>query len=119
MMRAAQTLLILGLWAIWPFATPASAEAVGESLPNAVVASWTEKDGLPSASVWSIAQTPDGYLWLSTGAGLVRFDGVRFVPWNESNHSLPPDGGGVLCVARDGSLWLGTKSSAGVTRIHG
>ena len=34
-------------------------------------------DGAPNA----ITQTTDGYLWIGTEAGLVRFDGVRFVPW--------------------------------------
>ncbi len=42
---------------------------------------WTHKDGLPSAFIYSIAQTRDSYLWLATTDGLVRFDGVRFVHW--------------------------------------
>jgi ligand-binding sensor domain-containing protein len=42
---------------------------------------WTHKDGIPSAFIYSIAQTRDGYLWLATTDGLVRFDGVRFVHW--------------------------------------
>jgi ligand-binding sensor domain-containing protein len=39
---------------------------------------WTHKEGLPSAFIYSLAQTEDGYLWLATTDGLVRFDGVRF-----------------------------------------
>lgn len=42
---------------------------------------WTRKDGLPSAFIDSIAESQDGYLWLSTTDALVRFDGVRFVHW--------------------------------------
>jgi signal transduction histidine kinase/ligand-binding sensor domain-containing protein/ActR/RegA family two-component response regulator len=40
---------------------------------------WTSQNGLPGESVYQILQTKDGYLWLRTSAGLVRFDGVRFV----------------------------------------
>lgn len=40
---------------------------------------WTSQDGLPGEAVYQILQSPDGYLWLRTSAGLVRFDGVRFV----------------------------------------
>ncbi len=47
--------------------------------------SWTADNGLPQNSVYSIQQTPDGYLWLTTLDGLVRFDGVRFTVFNKSN----------------------------------
>ena len=40
---------------------------------------WTSQSGLPGEAVYQILQSPDGYLWLRTSAGLVRFDGVRFV----------------------------------------
>jgi ligand-binding sensor domain-containing protein len=57
----------------------------------------------------SLAQTRDGYLWLATEFGLVRFDGVRFVPWEPPADS-PPLGADIvkLFAARDGSLWIGT-----------
>jgi ligand-binding sensor domain-containing protein len=43
--------------------------------------SWGQKDGLNSPVIWAIAQDRDGYIWLGTDAGAVRFDGVRFTPW--------------------------------------
>src|SRR5271157_3806617 len=43
--------------------------------------SWKLRDGFTKGTIGSIAQTPDGYLWLGTEFGLVRFDGVRAVPW--------------------------------------
>jgi signal transduction histidine kinase/ligand-binding sensor domain-containing protein len=43
------------------------------------IASWGHKDGLPSTSVFAVTQTPDGFLWLGTGDGLIRFDGFQFV----------------------------------------
>jgi ligand-binding sensor domain-containing protein len=47
--------------------------------------SWTADEGLPQNSVRSIIQTRDGYLWLTTFDGLVRFDGVRFKVFDKSN----------------------------------
>src|SRR5262249_18332599 len=59
----------------------------------------------------AIAQTPDGYLWLGTDFGLVRFDGVRAVPWQPPrNQSLPSDQVVRLLAAKDGTLWIGTRS---------
>lgn len=49
------------------------------------IESWTTDNGLPQNTVSSIVQTPDGYLWLATLDGLVRYDGVRFTVFNKSN----------------------------------
>jgi ligand-binding sensor domain-containing protein len=46
---------------------------------------WTTDNGLPQNNVRDIVQTRDGYLWLATLDGLVRFDGVRFTVFNKSN----------------------------------
>jgi ligand-binding sensor domain-containing protein len=71
---------------------------------------WRIQDGVFSGTPNVISQTTDGYLWIGTQAGLVRFDGVRFVPWT------PPDGKHLpsshvtsLLGARDGSLWIGME----------
>ena len=70
---------------------------------------WTHKDGLPSAFIYSMAQTRDGYLWLATTDGLVRFDGVQFVHWRpKTGHTALLGVVRSLCAARDGSLWIGT-----------
>src|SRR5262249_9556951 len=47
--------------------------------------SWTTDNGLPQNSVRAILQTRDGYLWLATSDGLVRFDGVRFTIFNKGS----------------------------------
>ena len=64
------------------------------------VTSWTDQDGLPSNQVRAMAQDRDGYLWLGTSAGLIRFDGVTFIPW-EGNGSPLLQAGEVtaLCAA--------------------
>jgi ligand-binding sensor domain-containing protein len=46
------------------------------------VTSWGHKDGLASTAVYAVAQTEDGYLWLGTGDGLIRFDGFQFTSVN-------------------------------------
>ena len=72
---------------------------------------WRVRDGAFSGAPNAIAQTADGYLWIGTQAGLVRFDGVQFVPW------VPPQGKILpspvilsLLGTTDGSLWIGTAS---------
>src|SRR5262245_38900463 len=42
---------------------------------------WRVRDGFTKGAIVSIAQTPDGYLWLGTEFGLYRFDGVRAILW--------------------------------------
>jgi ligand-binding sensor domain-containing protein/signal transduction histidine kinase len=72
--------------------------------------SWKIRDGFPKGEVSSIAQTPDGYLWLGTEFGLFRFDGVRSVLWRPpANQSLPSNWIFNLLVTRDGNLWIGTE----------
>ena len=74
--------------------------------------SWQTEDGLPDNVVKSIAQTPDGYLWLSTPRGLVRFDGFQFTTFTP--HNLPGLANSQihkLFVDRGGTLWLGAGTS--------
>ena len=53
---------------------------------------WTAQDGAPT-EIRLLAQTGDGYLWLGTVSGLVRFDGVRFVPFQpRTNDTIPAAG---------------------------
>ncbi len=70
---------------------------------------WQTQDGLPENMAQAFAQTPDGYLWIGTTGGLVRFDGVRFVVFDRGNTSQIKENS-IFCltVARDGNLWAGT-----------
>ncbi len=70
--------------------------------------SWGQEQGLPQNSIRAIAQTPDGFLWLGTEEGLVRFDGIRFEVFTRANTEtltssrvidLQTDGRGRLWVA--------------------
>jgi signal transduction histidine kinase/ligand-binding sensor domain-containing protein len=72
---------------------------------------WKIRDGFAKGSILSIAQTPDGYLWLGTAFGLSRFDGVRNVPWEPPpNQQFPSTVITRLVAARDGTLWIGTRN---------
>ena len=70
---------------------------------------WKVRDGFAKGEIPAIAQTPDGYLWLGTRFGLLRFDGVRNVPWHPpGNQRLPSSEIFSLLATRDGTLWIGT-----------
>ena len=72
---------------------------------------WRIEDGFLNGVPTAVTQTTDGYLWIGTKAGLMRFDGVRFVPWKPtSGKELPSSYIAALLGARDGSLWIGTAS---------
>jgi len=76
---------------------------------------WKIRDGFTKGVIKSIAQTPDGYLWLGTEFGLIRFDGVRTVEWRPpAGQSLPSTDIWNLLAASDGALWIGTAK--GVVR---
>jgi len=82
--------------------------------------SWTVRDGLPVNSVSALLQGRDGYLWLATHDGLVRFDGVRFTVYNAVNSpGLPSNRIALLTQARDGTLWLQTEQHQLVRYRHG
>src|SRR5499426_723037 len=70
---------------------------------------WILREGFAQGQITAIVQTPDGYLWLGTEFGLLRFDGVRSVPWHPpGNEQLPNGWIRSLLTARDGTLWIGT-----------
>ncbi|HVR39871.1 MAG TPA: two-component regulator propeller domain-containing protein, partial [Thermoanaerobaculia bacterium] len=78
---------------------------------------WQAEQGLPQNSVTAILQTRDGYFWLGTQEGLVRFDGVRFTLFDTRN--TPELGHNfVLCLYQDrhGHLYIGTYG--GLTRFE-
>jgi ligand-binding sensor domain-containing protein len=71
---------------------------------------WSIRDRLLKSAITSIAQTPDGYLWLGTEFGLLRFDGVQIVSWQPAfAERLPGNTILSLLAARDGGLWIGTN----------
>jgi ligand-binding sensor domain-containing protein/serine/threonine protein kinase len=78
---------------------------------------WTTDNGLPQNTANAIVQTRDGYLWLGTQEGLVRFDGVRPVIYDRKN--IPQlKSNYILALYQDseGTLWIGTDGG-GLTSL--
>ena len=68
---------------------------------------WTKADGVPGA-VRALAQTTDGYLWLATTNGLVRYDGSQFEVWEPiTGPGLISPNVRALLATPDGGLWIG------------
>lgn len=58
------------------------------SFEQSIRRNWSTEEGLPQISITDIAQDQQGFLWLTTEGGLVRFDGVQFVSFDGSHTSL-------------------------------
>jgi len=105
----------LAFFSFWSI--PAQALEPTKALTQYVHEVWQQEEGLPENDVTAIIQTRDGYIWLGTEEGLVRFDGIRFTVFDQSN---TPELTSVyiraLLEARDGSLWIGTDGG-GVYRL--
>jgi len=85
---------------------------------------WGRPNGLPANGINAITQTTDGYLWLGTAIGLVRFDGIEFKVLDlgrvqQARSSIVNS----LCSAKEGGLWVGLENSSfgfcdGHTELH-
>ena len=82
---------------------------------------WQADEGLPQNTVRAIVQTQDGYLWMGTEEGLVRFDGMRFVVFNKSNTAAFGAGHTILALVEGhaGDLWIGTGEGSVVQYTDG
>ena len=105
------TLLAAAL--LFPAGLPASsraADALSALASTPIIRSWGTEAGLPQNSVTAIAQTRDGYMWLGTHDGLVRFDGVRFKVYG-LEQGLPGLNINQLLVDGQDVLWIGTDGA--------
>ena len=104
--RAATFVLFIFLSAV-----TASAAAPNDSStekPSYTLTAWTGQGDLILGDVFAIAEDRDGYLWLGTSNGLVRFDGAVFTRRATGTPARAAEGPvSALLGARDGSLWVG------------
>lgn len=83
---------------------------VNSTLGQYVSESWDLENGLPIGHINQIYQTPDGYLWMATFSGLLRFDGVKFTRYDVSNTpELPSNRIIEIRPGRGNSFWLFTE----------
>ncbi len=78
---------------------------------------WQTEQGLREVRINSVQQTPDGYLWLGTYAGLVRFDGVKLTAIPGPKGTLGNTWIRSMAADPDGGLWLATNGS-GLVHLH-
>ena len=93
-----------------------SSASYGQELTQYAHTAWRLQEGVFDASPVSIAQTTDGFLWIGTLNGLIRFDGVHFESWNDRLHELHISAAWSLLGSSDGSLWIGT--SVGLAKLQ-
>src|SRR5688572_14581408 len=123
--RPAMLLRLLAIAAVFTAGvSPLRAQTAGpaapaSSAPAYALSVWASEKGLPPGDVFAINQDAEGYLWLGTPTGLLRFDGSRFVPWSSINEKEPLPTGPVhaLVSSHDGSLWVGMGGGGGIVRI--
>lgn len=72
---------------------------------------WGLEEGLPQTSVQTILQTSDGYIWMGTQEGLVRFDGSRFRVFDHYENEIRLNNISALFEDREKRLWIGTSRS--------
>src|SRR3569833_99543 len=85
---------------------PTRALPLDSDLSRCRLDSWSVRDGLASQSINAITQSPDGFLWLATGGGLVRFDGNTFAQYTTKNTpGLQSDSVITTTVDNTGRLW--------------
>ncbi|MBM4409160.1 MAG: hypothetical protein FJ038_11345, partial [Chloroflexi bacterium] len=97
---------------------PAAEVAAGDTLDDYALTTWGRRDGLPSSYVYAIAQDQRGYYWVGTSGGLVRFDGVSFLPWPRAGERrLLSEQISALFAGSDDTLWVGFSVVGGVSRI--
>jgi ligand-binding sensor domain-containing protein/signal transduction histidine kinase len=112
--RMVAGVLLLGAWSLCSLLCALDPEREITQYSHQV---WRLRDGLPSMSVETILQTRDGYLWLGTHTGLVRFDGAQFVRPAGLPPALFDDRVNCLLEDHEGTLWVGTDG-IGVFRLE-
>jgi signal transduction histidine kinase/ligand-binding sensor domain-containing protein len=104
--RRAQSVVLLAV--MWGRCACAFALDPSLDISQYAHTAWRVRDGFAKGFIYTIAQTPDGYLWLGTEFGLLRFDGVRAVTFTPPTGQLPSNNIPTLLVTPDGTLWIGT-----------
>lgn len=99
---------LLFIFSFWFLYIPLEAQSF--DFDDYVISNWGLEEGLPQSSVNDIIQSKNGYIWLATFGGLVRFDGLNFTTFDRSNSKgMRSDRILHLHESTDGSIWLSTE----------
>ncbi|MEO0971936.1 MAG: diguanylate cyclase [Pseudomonadota bacterium] len=109
---------------LWPFsfllmaAAPLCLALDTSRLPSQwIERHWDQRSGLPSESLWDVHQDHDGYLWVASDIGLLRFDGIQFDLFNsETDDAFHSNDVRSIAQASDGTLWAATYGGGVVQR---
>lgn len=117
-----QVLCVLLVWLpALAAASPGFPTATAPALPETpLFKTFGTADGLPSSSVYTLAQDREGFLWIGSVEGLARYDGVGFEVFRHASndpHSLPANNTQTLHVDREGRLWVATEGG-GISRLE-
>ncbi len=104
---------------LWGFAGFAAGDTGETAADLFAVESWSSDRGLPQNSVNALLQSRDGYLWLGTYNGVVRFDGIRFTVFDSANTPAMRNSR-VTSLFEDSqaNLWIGHETGE-LTRMTG
>jgi signal transduction histidine kinase/ligand-binding sensor domain-containing protein len=80
---------------------------------------WREPEGFAQSRVRAIVQTRDGYIWLGTDGGLVRFNGESFTIFNVQNGALKDNEVWAIQEDEEAGLWIGTYGGGLTLLKHG
>src|SRR5687768_13667824 len=92
------------------FPVTAMALDPNRAITQYVRGAWDSEAGLPYNHIYSLYQTRDGYLWVATGNGLGRFDGVRFELFDSVRvpEAFTAPEFFSLLESPDGTFWIGS-----------
>ncbi len=107
-MKSALTLITISALSLLLSSSPVPALDPSLEVSQYAHTEWSARNGFSVGTIFAMAQTPDGYLWLGSEFGLFRFDGVRAIPWQPPAGQHLPSAPYSLLVTRDGTLWIGT-----------
>lgn len=81
------------------------------NLTNKMWVLYNSQNGLPTSEANTICQTRDGYIWIGSYAGLIRYDGVNFDNYSNDEYGIDCSGIRRLYEGEDGTLWIGTNEN--------
>ena len=92
-----------------PVLIPAASAAGNErEHANYIVSVFNEENGLPTGEANAVLQTKNGYIWIGSYGGLIRYDGSAFVDFSDR---LSSSAVRALYESRDGTLYIGTNDA--------